>query len=117
MVDWLGGLMMSKIAFLGLGQMGTPMAARLLQAGHHVTVWDRTPARATPLLMARPKAAQTIKAYRFIATPLTDCPETARKIVRGSWCPFPENTASILATGRVKRDAAFSWLERRIRHF
>ena len=50
MVDWLGGLMMSKIAFLGLGQMGTPMAARLLQAGHHVTVWDRTPARATPLV-------------------------------------------------------------------
>ncbi|MEA2532475.1 MAG: hypothetical protein QOJ93_286, partial [Actinomycetota bacterium] len=41
---------MSKIAFLGLGQMGTPMAARLLQAGHHVTVWDRTPERATPLV-------------------------------------------------------------------
>ena len=39
---------MSKIAFLGLGQMGTPMAARLLQAGHHVTVWNRTPGRAAP---------------------------------------------------------------------
>ena len=25
---------MAKIAFLGLGQMGAPMAARLLQAGH-----------------------------------------------------------------------------------
>jgi 3-hydroxyisobutyrate dehydrogenase-like beta-hydroxyacid dehydrogenase len=41
---------MSKIAFLGLGQMGAPMASRLLQAGHHVTVWDRTPERATPLV-------------------------------------------------------------------
>ena len=25
---------MSKIAFLGLGQMGTPMATRLVHAGH-----------------------------------------------------------------------------------
>lgn len=40
---------MSKIAFLGLGQMGFPMAARLLEAGHHVTVWNRTPERAAPL--------------------------------------------------------------------
>jgi len=42
--------MMSKIAFLGLGQMGKPMATRLLQGGHHVTVWNRTPERATPLV-------------------------------------------------------------------
>lgn len=40
---------MSKIAFLGLGQMGSPMAVRLLEAGHHVTVWNRTPGRAAPL--------------------------------------------------------------------
>jgi 3-hydroxyisobutyrate dehydrogenase-like beta-hydroxyacid dehydrogenase len=41
---------MDKIAFLGLGQMGAPMATRLLEAGHHVTVWNRTPARATALV-------------------------------------------------------------------
>jgi 3-hydroxyisobutyrate dehydrogenase-like beta-hydroxyacid dehydrogenase len=40
---------MSKIAFLGLGQMGTPMATRLLDAGHDLVVWNRTPDRATPL--------------------------------------------------------------------
>jgi 3-hydroxyisobutyrate dehydrogenase-like beta-hydroxyacid dehydrogenase len=40
---------MAKIAFLGLGQMGTPMATRLLQAGHELTVWNRTPDRAKPL--------------------------------------------------------------------
>lgn len=33
---------MSKIAFLGTGAMGTPMIRRLLKAGHHVTVWNRT---------------------------------------------------------------------------
>jgi 3-hydroxyisobutyrate dehydrogenase len=32
-----------KIAFLGLGIMGRPMAANLARAGHAVTVWNRTP--------------------------------------------------------------------------
>jgi 3-hydroxyisobutyrate dehydrogenase-like beta-hydroxyacid dehydrogenase len=32
-----------KIAFLGLGIMGSPMAANLVKAGHDVTVWNRTP--------------------------------------------------------------------------
>ena len=41
---------MAKIAFLGLGQMGAPMAARLLEAGHDLTVWNRTRAKAEPLL-------------------------------------------------------------------
>jgi len=41
---------MAKLAFLGLGQMGTPMASRLLQAGHDLTVWNRTAARAEPLV-------------------------------------------------------------------
>ncbi len=40
---------MSKIAFLGLGQMGTPMAMRLLEAGHDVRVWNRNPDRTVAL--------------------------------------------------------------------
>jgi 3-hydroxyisobutyrate dehydrogenase-like beta-hydroxyacid dehydrogenase len=38
-----------KIAFLGLGQMGAPMALRLLAAGHDITVWNRSRARADAL--------------------------------------------------------------------
>jgi 3-hydroxyisobutyrate dehydrogenase-like beta-hydroxyacid dehydrogenase len=34
--------MTAKIAFIGLGHMGTPIAARLIHGGHHVTVWDRS---------------------------------------------------------------------------
>jgi 3-hydroxyisobutyrate dehydrogenase-like beta-hydroxyacid dehydrogenase len=41
---------MAKLAFLGLGQMGTPMAMRLLEAGHDLTVWNRTSAKTTPLV-------------------------------------------------------------------
>lgn len=41
---------MEKIAFLGLGHMGAPMARHLLGAGHPLTVWNRTPAKAAPLV-------------------------------------------------------------------
>jgi 3-hydroxyisobutyrate dehydrogenase/2-hydroxy-3-oxopropionate reductase len=34
-----------KVAFIGLGIMGRPMAANLAKAGHEVTAWNRTPGR------------------------------------------------------------------------
>lgn len=37
---------MAKVAFLGLGVMGYPMAGHLVQAGHEVTVYNRTAAKA-----------------------------------------------------------------------
>ena len=37
---------MAKCAFLGLGVMGYPMAGHLVSAGHEVTVWNRTAAKA-----------------------------------------------------------------------
>ncbi|WP_147124984.1 NAD(P)-dependent oxidoreductase [Shimia ponticola] len=37
---------MAKVAFLGLGVMGYPMAGHLVQAGHEVTVYNRTTAKA-----------------------------------------------------------------------
>jgi len=37
---------MAKVAFLGLGVMGYPMAGHLVAKGHEVTVWNRSPARA-----------------------------------------------------------------------
>ncbi len=40
----------TKIAFLGIGLMGEPMARRLLQAGYSVTVWNRTLSKAEVLL-------------------------------------------------------------------
>ena len=34
-----------RVAFLGLGIMGRPMAANMAKAGHEVTVWNRTPGK------------------------------------------------------------------------
>lgn len=43
---------MAKVAFIGLGRMGSGMAARLLTAGHELTVFNRTPEKAQDLISA-----------------------------------------------------------------
>jgi 3-hydroxyisobutyrate dehydrogenase-like beta-hydroxyacid dehydrogenase len=48
-----------KIGFLGTGQMGAPMAMRLLAAGHELRVWNRTEGRIEPLLREGAIAAGT----------------------------------------------------------
>jgi len=45
---------MAKIAFLGLGVMGFPMAGHLARAGHEVTVYNRSPEKAEAWLAAYP---------------------------------------------------------------
>jgi 3-hydroxyisobutyrate dehydrogenase len=41
---------MAHIGFLGTGNMGIGMAARLLEAGHNVRVFNRTKIKAVPLI-------------------------------------------------------------------
>ncbi len=48
------------VGFIGLGRMGVPMVARLLEGGHEVTVYNRTPGKAQALLERGAKAAETI---------------------------------------------------------
>ncbi|WP_405932434.1 NAD(P)-dependent oxidoreductase [Streptomyces sp. NBC_00827] len=50
---------MEKIAFLGLGHMGAPMARQLLASGHPLTVWNRTAAKAEPLVAGGATLAAT----------------------------------------------------------
>ena len=42
----------TQIAYLGLGVMGAPMARHLAAAGHHLTVYNRTPAKAAAWVAA-----------------------------------------------------------------
>jgi 3-hydroxyisobutyrate dehydrogenase-like beta-hydroxyacid dehydrogenase len=49
----------SKIAFLGLGTMGAPMARRVLAAGYPLTVWNRSPERAAVLAGEGARVAET----------------------------------------------------------
>jgi 3-hydroxyisobutyrate dehydrogenase-like beta-hydroxyacid dehydrogenase len=48
-----------KIGFLGLGNMGTPMALRLLAAGYELSVWNRSEERTKPLIHEGAIAAAT----------------------------------------------------------
>lgn len=48
-----------KVAFLGLGNMGSHMAQHLLRAGHELTVWNRTLAKAEPLRSAGAAVAKS----------------------------------------------------------
>jgi 3-hydroxyisobutyrate dehydrogenase-like beta-hydroxyacid dehydrogenase len=48
-----------RIGFLGLGNMGTPIALRLLAAGHELRVWNRTEGRTKPLIREGAIAAGT----------------------------------------------------------
>ena len=38
-----------KIGFIGLGNMGAPMAKNLAAAGHHITGFDLNPAHAAAM--------------------------------------------------------------------
>ena len=54
-----------NVGFIGLGHMGPSMAANLLRASHKVTVYNRTPSRARPLVrLGAHAAAQVADACR-----------------------------------------------------
>jgi 3-hydroxyisobutyrate dehydrogenase len=51
-----------RVAFLGLGSMGTGMAARLIAGGHSLVVYNRTSARTAPLEQLGARAAPSPRA-------------------------------------------------------
>jgi len=62
---------MAKVAFIGLGVMGFPMAGHLQTQGHHVTVYNRTAA----------KAADWVAKYSGQAAPTPDAAAKDAEIV------------------------------------
>ena len=57
--DGVDGQNAEKLGYLGLGMMGFPMARRLLNAGHDVTVWNRSSGKAAALAEAAAKPASS----------------------------------------------------------
>lgn len=51
---------MAKIGFVGIGIMGSPMVVNLLKAGHHVQVWNRTPAKLGDLIKLGAQACHEV---------------------------------------------------------
>lgn len=67
---------MAKIGFVGTGIMGTPMVINLLNAGHDVKVWNRTPSKLKTLLdtgaVACPELSQVGVDVEFLVCMLSD---------------------------------------------
>jgi 3-hydroxyisobutyrate dehydrogenase-like beta-hydroxyacid dehydrogenase len=65
-----------KVAFLGLGNMGSHMAGHLLRAGHDVTVWNRTLSKADALraqgAQVGKSTAEAVKDAEAVITMLAD---------------------------------------------
>jgi 3-hydroxyisobutyrate dehydrogenase-like beta-hydroxyacid dehydrogenase len=91
-------LTMTKLAFLGLGAMGAPMAARLIGAGHAVTVWNRTRARAEAVQGAARIAESPADAARGVEAVITmlATPEAVTEVMFG-----PDGVAGAIAPGNT----------------
>jgi 3-hydroxyisobutyrate dehydrogenase-like beta-hydroxyacid dehydrogenase len=77
---------MQNIGFIGLGIMGTPMAANLIKAGFRLTVWNRTPEKCVPLTelgaVQAPSPRQVVEASDVTIAMLAD-PAAAEAVCRG----------------------------------
>ena len=67
---------MQRIGFIGLGLMGQPLSRRLLEAGHPLTVWNRTADKAKDLRAAgaawAPSARTVAETSDIVITMVTD---------------------------------------------
>lgn len=77
-----------KVAFIGLGVMGYPMAGHLVKAGHEVTVWNRTAAKAEAWTKEHKgrranSPAEAAKGVRFVMTCVGN-DDDLRSVVLGS---------------------------------
>ncbi|MFE9691308.1 NAD(P)-dependent oxidoreductase [Micromonospora sp. NPDC005806] len=81
-----------RVAFLGLGRMGTPMARHVLRAGHDLTVWNRTRGKADALAAEGAAVADTpaaAAADRDVVVLMLADPEAVEQVLLG-----PDGVAS-----------------------
>lgn len=71
---------MTRVAFLGLGRMGAPMANRLVDAGHDVVVWNRTKDKCAGFEHVGSSPADTVSGADVAITILSD-PDAVRDVV------------------------------------
>ncbi|HSB63397.1 MAG TPA: NAD(P)-dependent oxidoreductase, partial [Thermoanaerobaculia bacterium] len=91
---------MTRVAFLGLGAMGAPMARRILSAGFPLTVWNRHPERSRAIegaaVAASPREAAA--AADVVCTMLAD-PAALEAVADG-----PDGLVAGLSSGKIWLD-------------
>ena len=90
-----------RIAVLGIGMMGYPMARRLCQAGHRVSVWNRDRSKAERLAADGARVADSpadaVAGADFVITLLTDGAVVADVL-------FEQGAAAAMAPGALLID-------------
>ncbi len=97
------------IGFIGLGNMGAPMARRLVNAGHPVQVFDLVPEAVTGLVAAGAKPADSaVAAARGVDLLLTSLPrpDHVQSVMAG-----PDGALAALAPGSVWIDLTTNRVE------
>src|SRR5665213_3657425 len=69
-----------RVAFLGLGAMGLPMAEHVLAAGFPLTVWNRTPGKADALRARGANVANSPRAAAQAAGVVLTCLPTQDEV-------------------------------------
>jgi 3-hydroxyisobutyrate dehydrogenase-like beta-hydroxyacid dehydrogenase len=89
-----------RVAFLGLGIMGHPMATNLVNAGHEVTVWNRTPGKMVEGAGIAPTPAAAAQGAEVVWLCVSDT-AAVEKILFG-----PEGVEPSLAEGVIVADSS-----------
>ena len=93
---------MTRVAFLGLGAMGAPMARRIVAAGLPTAVWNRNPGRAAPFAALGASVAATPRgaaAGRDIVCTMLSDPTAVEAVSSG-----PDGLVAGLSSGALWLD-------------
>ncbi|HTZ96557.1 MAG TPA: NAD(P)-dependent oxidoreductase [Terriglobales bacterium] len=88
-----------RIAFLGLGIMGRPMASNLVKAGHEVTVWNRTAKEVEGARMAA-SPAEAARGAEVVWTCVSDT-NAVESVLLG-----PQGVVEALSEGQIYVDSS-----------
>ncbi len=102
-----------KIAFLGIGLMGLPMARRLCEAGFETHVWNRTQAKALPLIQhgahVHSEAAQAVAGAQIVVSMLEHGQVTESVLFdQGAGQPMRQSVAQAMQKGALLIDMSSS---------
>jgi 3-hydroxyisobutyrate dehydrogenase len=97
-----------EIAFLGLGRMGRELVAHIIRAGHHVTVWNRSPRATAQIATGEVVGAETAAAAtagaEIVVTTLFG-PDAVKEVIIEPNVPFASDALWIDVTTIAPEDA------------
>lgn len=92
----------TRVGFIGLGTMGTPMVANLIKAGFPLLVWNRTPAKIEPVQQLGAKVGKSpahVAAEVDVVITMVSRPQDVEAVVLG-----PEGVVEGIRSGAVLID-------------